>query len=94
MEGDNSKTYKRWAMFKKKKSFLAVLLVIAFLATSVALALDYKYVGSKNSNKYHYPTCRSAHKIKPENLVTFNSAKDAQAAGYVPCKVCRPPITD
>lgn len=81
-------------MFKRKKSFLIIFLVVAFLASSVALALDYKYVGSKNSNKYHYPTCRSAQRIKPGNLVTFNSAKDAQAAGYVPCKVCKPPSTD
>jgi hypothetical protein len=81
-------------MFTKKNSFMAIFLVIVFLVTSVALAVDYKYVGSKNSNKYHYPTCKSAQKIKPENLVTFNSAKDAQAAGYVPCKVCKPPATD
>jgi hypothetical protein len=81
-------------MFKRKKIFLAILVAIGFLVASVALALDYKYVGSKNSNKYHYPTCRAAQKIKPGNLVTFNSAKDAQAAGYVPCKVCKPPATD
>ncbi|MGO8763259.1 MAG: Ada metal-binding domain-containing protein [Desulfobaccales bacterium] len=81
-------------MFTRKKSFLAVLLVIAFLATSVGLALDYKYVGSKNSNKYHCPTCRSAQKIRPDNLVTFKSAQEAKAAGYVPCKVCKPPATD
>ncbi len=81
-------------MFERKRLFLAIFFVIAFLVTSIALALDYKYVGSKNSNKYHYPTCRYAQKIKPENLVTFNSAKDAQAAGYVPCKVCKPPVTD
>jgi hypothetical protein len=81
-------------MFNRKKSFLAILLVIAFLVTSVALALDYKYVGSKKSNKYHNPTCGSAQKIKPDNLVTFKSAQDAKAAGYVPCKVCKPPATD
>ena len=81
-------------MFKRKKSFLAIFLIMAFLVTSVALALDYKYVGSKNSNKYHYPTCGSAQRIKPNNLVTFNSAKDAQDAGYVPCKVCKPPSAD
>ena len=81
-------------MFKRKNSFLAIFLVIAFLATSIALALDYKYVGSKKSNKYHYPTCRYAQKIKPNNLVTFKSAQEAKAAGYVPCKVCKPPVTD
>jgi flagellar basal body-associated protein FliL len=84
----------RWRMIKRKKSLLAIFLVVAFLAVSVALALDYKYVGSKNSNIYHYPTCRAAQKIKPENLVTFNSAKEAQEKGYRPCKVCRPPATD
>ncbi len=78
----------------KKRSFLAIVLIIAFLITSVAFALDYKYVGSKNSNVYHYPTCKSAQKIKPENLVTFNSAKDAQEKGYRPCKVCKPPEQD
>lgn len=81
-------------MFKTKRSFVAVLLIIAFLVTSVALALDYRYVGSKNSNKYHYPTCRSAQKIKADNLMTFKSAQEAKAAGYVPCKVCKPPATD
>lgn len=81
-------------MVKGKKSFLAIFLVIAVLATSVVLALDYKYVGSKNSNKYHYPTCRAAQKIKPGNLVTFRSAQEAKGAGYVPCKICKPPIND
>jgi len=81
-------------MFTRKRSFLAILLVIVFLVTSVALAVDYKYVGSKKSKKYHLPTCRSAQKIKPDNLVTFKSAQEAKAAGYVPCKVCKPPIQD
>jgi hypothetical protein len=81
-------------MIKRKKSFLAVILFLSFLVTSVALAIDYKYVGSKNSNKYHYPTCRAAQRIKPGNLVTFKSTQEAKAAGYVPCKVCKPPLQD
>jgi hypothetical protein len=81
-------------MFESKRSVIVIVLAIVFRVTSVAIALDYKYVWSKNSNKYHYPTCRSAQKIKPENLVTFKSANDAKAAGYVPCKVCNPPVTD
>ena len=40
------------------------------------------FVGSKNSNKYHLPTCQWAKNIKPENLVCFSSAEDAQAKGY------------
>lgn len=46
------------------------------------------------ADKYHYPDCKWALKIKSENLVTFKSAKEALAAGYVPCKVCRPPTKD
>jgi micrococcal nuclease len=52
-----------------------------------------KYVGSRNSDKYHYPSCVWAQKINPENQVWFSSEKDAQARGYVPCKVCDPPGT-
>lgn len=46
------------------------------------------FVGSKNSNKYHLPTCRWAKQIKPENLVCFSSAEDAAAKGYQPDKNC------
>jgi competence protein ComEC len=49
------------------------------------------FVGSRNSDKYHRPTCSSARRISPGNLRTFSSAGDAQRAGYTPCKVCRPP---
>ena len=43
--------------------------------------------GTKNSNKYHYPTCKSAQRIKPANLVRFKSPEEARKAGYVPCRV-------
>ncbi len=52
------------------------------------------YVGSINSNKYHYTWCRWAQKISPYNLVGFSSAKEAKSKGYIPCKVCRPPSED
>ena len=44
------------------------------------------YVGSKNSNKYHIPTCQFAKRIKPENLVCFKSKEDAESKGYTACK--------
>lgn len=50
------------------------------------------FVGSVKSNKYHYPNCVWAKKISPNNLITFSSLKDAQAKGYIPCKVCKPPL--
>lgn len=82
---------------RRKRLFIGVLsivLIFAIAATTILIAAEYKYVGSKKSNKYHYPSCRWAKKIKPNNLVTFQSAKEAQKAGYIPCKVCRPPLKD
>ncbi len=40
------------------------------------------FVGSKNSTLYHLPGCAAAKRIKPENLVCFVSAEDAQVKGY------------
>jgi hypothetical protein len=48
-------------------------------------------VGSKTSNKYHYPTCKWAKTIRPERIITFKSVADAKAHGYIPCPVCKPP---
>jgi competence protein ComEC len=50
------------------------------------------FVGSVNSDVYHYPWCSYAQQIKPENLVTFATAQDAVNAGYRPCKICNPPL--
>ncbi len=50
-----------------------------------------KYLGSKNSHIYHYPGCKWAMKIKADNAVWFASAAEARAAGYRPCRVCKPP---
>jgi hypothetical protein len=46
------------------------------------------FVGSKNSNKYYPPSCSYAKRIKPENLVCFKDAAEAQGRGYqaVNCK--------
>jgi hypothetical protein len=54
----------------------------------------YKYVASKKTKKYHYPSCQWAKRIKPENKVTFISVSEARQAGYIPCKVCKPPFSD
>ncbi len=41
-----------------------------------------RFVGSKNSDKYHLPTCSFAKRIKPENRVCFASEDEAKAKGY------------
>ncbi|MFB3884343.1 MAG: Ada metal-binding domain-containing protein [Thermodesulfobacteriota bacterium] len=80
---------------KKIGIFITIIMLVAFLAVILSFAADYKYVGSAVSDKYyHRPFCKWVHKIRSDNRVTFKSAKEARAAGYIPCKVCRPPIKD
>lgn len=74
---------------------LASLVVLPVLAApsregSIKPAAAHEYWGSKNSNKFHYPYCTWAKKIKPSNLVIFKSRQEALNSGYVPCKVCKP----
>ena len=45
-------------------------------------------VASKQGSKYHLPTCSGAKRIKPENLVTYESVAAAQAAGLTPAANC------
>jgi hypothetical protein len=49
------------------------------------------FIGSKDSDVYHYPTCYHVQAIKPENRVTFATVQDACAHNYRPCKDCNPP---
>ena len=49
------------------------------------------YFGSRNSDVYHYSSCRYVGQILSKNLVSFSSSANARASGYRPCKVCRPP---
>lgn len=81
----------------KKIILIAVLIIFltgmicAYAAEPVdAKAIKGKYVGSKNSNKYHKKTCPSAKKIKKYNKITFKSKKQAKKMGYKPCKRCHP----
>ncbi len=48
------------------------------------------FVGSLESDKYHDPSCRYAEKILEENEIWFDTAAEAQQAGYSPCGVCHP----
>jgi hypothetical protein len=89
---------RRPIMFRRNRSFLALMLIGALLLAAVALSVDYKYMALKRGKKYHYPNCEYAQKkfssVDSKLVYTFNSAKEAQDAGYKPCKICKPPITD
>jgi len=78
------------------KRIIASILLVCFIFSfcGIAIADDTKYIGSKKSNKYHYTWCRYGEKIKPSNMVTFDSPDEAQSYGYIPCKVCKPPRSE
>jgi hypothetical protein len=48
------------------------------------------FVGDAKTHVYHYASCYWATIIKPENRVCFNTACDAEAAGYSSCGHCKP----
>jgi hypothetical protein len=54
-------------------------------------SIEGTYVGSIDSNVYHYPYCVYAQQISPENKIWFTSVTEAEAKGYRPCNLCKPP---
>ena len=46
------------------------------------------YVGSNLSSVYHDPTCVWAEGMESDREVWFETAEDAEAAGYSPCGTC------
>jgi methylphosphotriester-DNA--protein-cysteine methyltransferase len=72
----------------------SAILFAFLLLISMAWAEEFKYIGSSFSMKYHRPQCEWAQKISKHNRVTFKGGKEAVAAGYAPCKVCRPSKKD
>ena len=48
------------------------------------------YIGNKNSKKFHSAGCSSVAKMKDSNKVALASRDAAIAAGYEPCKICKP----
>ena len=72
--------------------FIATIIIITFLPLMVTSALsnEKNYIGSKESNKYHYENCRWVKKIKPEHIVKFKTGEEARNAGYEPCGTCKP----
>lgn len=53
-------------------------------------AAGVRLFGSDTTNIYCYPSCRNARRVTDAHRILLRSAADARAAGYRPCKVCRP----
>ena len=49
-----------------------------------------RYVGSDTTHIVCLPTCRDARRITDAHRVAFGSYRAAAAAGYRPCRACRP----
>jgi hypothetical protein len=49
------------------------------------------WLASTYTKEYHYPSCSVAQHIPPPSRVWFDTTMQAQAAGYHPCPVCKPP---
>ena len=50
-----------------------------------------RFFGSDTTRIYCYPTCAHARRVTGAHLQRFTGAAEATAAGYRPCRVCRPP---
>jgi O-6-methylguanine DNA methyltransferase len=49
-----------------------------------------RYSGSDTTHVYCFPTCRHARRVSATHQMWFTSETEARAAGYRPCRVCRP----
>ena len=49
-----------------------------------------RYIGTKNTKVYCFPTCSGALRIYEENAIGFRDERDAASQGFRPCKQCQP----
>ncbi len=58
-----------------------------------ALAKEHiRFIGSRTSKIYCFPTCRDARRIREENRVPFHLAEEAAQKGFRPCRRCQPAV--
>lgn len=51
-----------------------------------------RYEGVRSTKIFCFPTCYHGRRAKEENFVFFHDEAEARAAGYRPCKDCRPAV--
>ncbi|HEX2681187.1 MAG TPA: methylated-DNA--[protein]-cysteine S-methyltransferase [Candidatus Dormibacteraeota bacterium] len=51
-----------------------------------------RYEGIKSTKIFCFPTCYHGRRAREENFVFFHDEAEARAAGYRPCKDCRPAV--
>jgi len=53
-----------------------------------SVAKEGKVLASKNGQRFYYPWCSGANRIKEENKIYFKSVAEAQLAGYTQALNC------
>ena len=48
-----------------------------------------RYVGNRNSRRFHAAACPEVKRISPQNRIVFSKRWDAFWAGYAPAKECQ-----
>src|SRR5712691_6468602 len=51
-----------------------------------------RYEGVRSTKIFCFPTCYHGRRVREENFVFFHDETEARAAGYRPCKDCRPAV--
>src|SRR5207249_5613522 len=51
-----------------------------------------RYEGVRSTKIFCFPTCFHGRRVREENFVFFHDESEARAAGYRPCKDCRPAV--
>jgi methylated-DNA-[protein]-cysteine S-methyltransferase len=49
-----------------------------------------RYIGSRTTHIFCFPTCPGARRIQEENRVPFRDADEALESGFRPCRYCQP----
>ena len=49
-----------------------------------------RYIGSKTTKIFCFPTCKDARRIREDNRVPFRDVDEAREEGFRPCKRCQP----
>ncbi len=49
---------------------------------------DRYYVANKNSDIFHCPECKAVERIKQNNIIFFESIKEAENKNFYPCRMC------
>jgi len=48
------------------------------------------FVANRNTDVYHCTNCKWSKTIKPENIIKFSGAQEAEAQNFLPCRSCNP----